>query len=460
MYRNYARLTGVAPQLELPKLYSLSNVKAGVTTQLSNYHDEEKINSLYGFGSISYKDAIFMEFTGRNDWASVLPVTGNSFFYPSVNLSAIITDLLQINSPILTYAKIRGGWSKVGSTGILSPYQLEQTFVYRDDKWGDVTFMYNPDLLANSKIKPEAKTSTEIGLELRFIENKIRLDATYYDMKSSDLIVDVEISAASGFVYAKDNVGEMTNKGIELTLGLTPVATSSGLKLDLEFNYYKNYNKVTSLGGLETLILGGQWNVNVEAREDQPYGVIFGPGYLKDPDGNIIHKDGVPLIDPDYKILGNYQPDWRGGVTMNLTYKGFNLNSTIDAKIGGDVYSMTTTWGRYAGVLEETLLGRETGLVGTGVKLAADGVTYVPNDVVVSAKRYNQIAFDNAVAEGSVFDASYVKWREIIIGYTLPSKWLVNAPIKKVSLSFVGRNLAIIYKNAPHIDPETAFSSQ
>jgi len=198
----------------------------------------------------------------------------------------------------------------------------------------------------------------------------------------------------------------------------------------------------------------------VEAREGLPYGVIFGPGYLKDPDGNIIHKDGVPLIDPDYKILGNYQPDWRGGVSMNLTYKGFNLNSTIDAKIGGDVYSMTTTWGRYAGVLEETLFGRETGLVGTGVKLAADGETYVPNDVVVSAKRYNQIAFDNAVAEGSVFDASYVKWREVIIGYSLPSKWLVNAPIKKVSLSFVGRNLAIIYKNAPHIDPETAFSSQ
>jgi len=458
MYRHYTRLTGVAPQLELPNLYTLSNVKAGVTTTLNNNRTEEKINSIYGFGTIAYKNALFLEFTGRNDWASVLPVDGNSFFYPSVTMSALITDLFKISSPVLSYAKVRGGWSKVGGTGILGPYQLEQTYAYRDNKWGSVALMYNPDLLSNPKIKPESKTSMEAGLELRLFNNKIRFDATYYNMKSSDLIVDVEISAASGYVYAKNNVGEMTNKGYEIMLGLTPV-DANGLVVDVDFNFYKNYNKVTSLGGLESLILGGQWNVDVQAREGQPYGVIFGPGYLKDDDGNIIHKDGLTLVDPDYRILGNYQPDWRGGISLRASYKGFSLNTTLDGKFGGDVYSMTTTWGRYAGVLEETLLGRETGLVGVGVKDSGDGV-YVPNDVVVSAKRYNQIAFDNAVAEGSVFDASYVKWRELIFSYNLPAKWLDTTPIKKATLSFVGRNLAILYKNAPHIDPETAFSSE
>ena len=457
MYRKYTRLTGVAPQLELPNLYTLSNVKAGVSVQLTNFFSEEKINSLYGWGSISYKNAIFLEFTGRNDWASVLPTNNNSFFYPSFNVSALLTDLLPIKSNLLNMLKVRGGWSKVGGVGVLAPYQLEQTFKYRDNKWGNVALMYNPETLSNPEIKPESKTSIEAGFDLRLLDNKIRFDATYYNMKSSDLIVDVEISAASGYVYAKRNVGEMTNKGIELMFGFTPVRTND-LTVDVDFNYYKNTNEVTSLGGLETLILGGQWSVDVEAMEGKPYGVIFGPGYAKDPNGNVIYKNGLPGADPNYRVLGNYQPDWRGGVSFKIAYKGFSLSSTFDGKFGGDVYSMTTTFGRYAGVLEETLLGRETGVVGKGVKLAADG-SYVPNDVVVSAKSFNQAAFDNSVAEGSIFDASYVKWRELVFSYTLPTKWLAKTPIKNATLSFVGRNLAILYKNAPHIDPETAFSS-
>jgi len=323
-----------------------------------------------------------------------------------------------------------------------------------------ILLIINIFLFSQKNILPESKTSFEAGLDFRFFNNKVRLDATYYDMTSSDLIVDVEISAASGYINAKDNVGEMTNKGVEIMFGVTPIKTND-LKFDIDLNYSKNINEVTSLGGLESLNIGGafsgQWNVDVQAIEGQPYGVIFGPGFLKDPNGNIIHKDGSPLIDPDYKILGNYQPDWRGGITFNLTYKGLNLATTFDGKFGGDVYSVTNGFGRYAGVLEETLLGRETGLVGTGVKELADG-SFVPNDVVVSAKKYNQAAYDNAVAEGSVFDASFVKWRELILSYNLPSKWMNGTPLKQITVSLVGRNLAILYKNAPHIDPETAFS--
>jgi len=457
MYRKYARITGVAPQLELPGLYSLSNVKAGVTTELSNFWEEGKINSVYAFGAISFRDALFLEFTGRNDWASVLPAESNSFFYPSVNLSAVVTDLFGIESSALTFAKVRAGWSKVGGVGILTPYALEQTYAYLDEKWGSQSRIYNPDVLSNPEIKPESKSSLEFGLEARFLSDRIQLDATYYDMISSDLIVEAEISAASGYIYASKNVGEMTNKGVEVLLGISAVRTKD-VRVNLKFNYSKNVNEVTSLGGLETLILGGQWDTDVQAREGQPYGVIFGPGYLKDPNGNNIHVDGLPQQDPEYRILGNYQPDWRGGIILELGYKNLSLNTTIDGKFGGDVYSMTTSWGRYAGVLEETLMGRETGLVGEGTKEAADG-TYVPNDVVVSAKRYNQKAFDNTMAEGSVFDASFIKWRELILSYSLPVKWWASTPIKDISLSLVGRNLAILYKNAPHIDPETAFTS-
>jgi hypothetical protein len=287
------------------------------------------------------------------------------------------------------------------------------------------------------------------------------VDFTYFNEKSENLIVPVEVSAASGYVTALDNVGEMSNKGIEIQLNTTPVRTND-FRVDLNFNYSKVDNLVESLGGLETLILGGQWNVNLEARVDQPYGVLFGPAYVKDDAGNIVHKDGLPQVATDYEILGDIQPDWRGGVTLGLTYKGISFSSLVDAKMGGEVYSMTTTWGRYSGVLEETLEGRETGITGVGVmNIGTDeDPEYVKNDVVVPGKLYNQTAFDNSIAEGSVFDASYVKLRQVTLTYDLPEKILAKTFVKGVSLSLVGRNLAILYKKAPHIDPETGFSSE
>ncbi len=460
MYRRYTRVSAVSPQLELPNLYNLSNVKSGVSVQLTNEFKESKINSVYAFGSVAYKNAIFAEFTARNDVSSILPTDGNSFFYPSVNLSAVLTDLFNIKSNVFSFGKVRAGWSKVGGTGILDAYQLQQTYSYETTPWGSTALLMDPRTLNNPKIKPEMKTSIEFGSDLRFFSNRVKLDMTYYNMVSTDLIVDVEVSSASGYEFAKKNVGEMTNKGIEIIFGITPIKTKD-LTVDFDFNYSKNVNEVTSLGGLKALILGGQWNVDVQAREGQPFGVIWGPGYQKDPDGNIIHKNGLPLVATDYVNLGNYQPKWRGGITMKVTYKDLSFSTTVDAKMGGDVYSMTTTWGRYSGVLEETLLGRETGLVGDGVMKigTADAPNYVKNDVVVPAKLYNQTAYANSVAEGSVFDASYVKWRELVIGYNIPTKWVSKTPIKGASLSIVARNLMILFKNAPHIDPETAFSS-
>ncbi len=461
MSREYTRLYGEAPQLELPGVYTLANLKAGSTTVIQSRTEESKINSIYGQGQIAWKNAIFLDFTGRNDWASVLPIDNNSFFYPSVNLGAVITDLLEMKSSVLTFAKVRVGWSKVGGIGALEPYQLEQAYEFRPTTvvpWGGNSLLFNPDQLNNPNIKPESKTAYEVGLDLRLFNNRLRLDATYFNETNTDLIVPVEISAASGYITALDNIGEMTNKGIELMLGITAVKTKD-LVVDFDINYYKNENEVTSLGGLEALVLGGQWNMDLQAREGQPWGVIYGPVYQRDDNGEIIHENGVPLKETEYDVIGNIQPDWRGGITMNVSYKGINLNTTIDGKFGGDIYTMTTTWGRYSGVLEETLLGRESGLVGDGVMWDEASGSYVPNNVVVSSKTYNQVAYDNSIVESSVFDASYVKWRQLVISYDLPSKWFEGTPFKKASIGFVGRNLAILYKKVPHIDPETSFSS-
>ena len=461
MKRSYTRLTGEAPQLELPGIYNLSNVKSGVSVVLTNFTQESQINSLYGFGQIAFKNAIFVDFSGRNDWASVLPIENNSFFYPSVTVSAIVSEFMDIKNTKLTFLKLRGGWSKVGGIGALDPYSLQQAYMFRDDPWGTTSLAFNPAQLNNSNLISETTTGIEFGLDARFFNNRVRFDATYFDQTSTDLIVPIEISAATGYISAWDNVAEMNNKGFELILGLTPIKTDD-FKVNIDINYYKNTNTVTSLGGLDALILGGQWNVDLQAREGMPYGVLYGPGYLRDDDGNIVHENGIPVVADDYMVLGDIQPDWRGGITLNVAYKNLSLTGTVDGKFGGDVYSMTTTWGRYSGILEETIEGRETGLVSEGVmNIGTDeNPEYVPNNVVVTAEQFNKSAFDNSVAEGSVFDASYVKLRQIAITYQLPKKWLENTSIYNASFSFVGRNLAILHKNAPHIDPETSFSSE
>lgn len=461
MDRRYRILSGEASQLELPAVYNLSNVKAGTSPILINRIENSRINSIYGTAQIALKNAIYLDLTGRNDWSSMLPPENNSFFYPSATLSVVLTDLLKMNSKVLPYLKLRAGWAKVGNTGALAPYSLQQAFDFRDAPYGSLGLVYNPAQLNNPNLVSEGTKGTEFGLDARFLDNRLRIDVTYYNQKSNDLIVPVEVSAASGYITALQNVGVMSNKGIELQLGATLVKTKD-VTFEAILNWAKNKNEVVSLGGLDALNLGGQWNVSLQAREGMPYGVLFGPGYLRAPDGQIIHKDGIPQIDPNYKILGDIQPDWTGGVTLNLKYKFISLNTIIDGKKGGSIYSMTTTWGRYSGVLEETLLGRETGLVGDGVKNigTADAPEYVTNDIVVRAETYNKAAYANSVAEGSVFDASFVKLRQIMVGFDLPNKWFSKTIFQGASISLVGRNLAILHRNAPHIDPETGFSSK
>ncbi len=459
MDRKYNRLWGEAQQLELPNVYTLLNVKSGSPAILESLIEESRINSLLFFGQLGFKDAIYLDFTGRNDWASVLPPENNSFFYPSVTLSAVVTDLFQVNSPILSFLKVRGGWARVGGLGALVPYKLQQVYEFRPETWGSVSLPFNPDELNNPNLFAETTDGVEFGLDTRLFRNKLRLDVTYYSQKSYDLIVPVGVSAASGYLTAWQNIGEMQNNGIELQLGTTLIKTRD-FNLDISVNFAKNNNKVLSLEGLDALTLGGQWNVEVQAREDLPYGVIFGPSYQRDDSGNIIHEKGVPVVG-ESKVLGDIQPDWTGGVSLDGNFKGVILNCIIDARKGSEIFSMTNTWGRFAGVLNETLVGREVGIVSEGVKNVGteEEPVYVANDVVVSAETYNKAAYVNSVAEGSVFDASFVKLRQVMVGFDIPQHIVSRTFFQKASLAFVGRNLGFIYKRAPHIDPESAFSS-
>ena len=456
MNRTYDRLSGSLPALELPNLYNLSNLQTGSTANISNYHSDQQINSFYGYGQFSYKDMFFVDFTGRNDWSSILPVANNSFFYPSVTASVVLSDVFPVlKENNINFLKVRGGWSKVGSTGALGAYSLNQTFGLSNSGFGNQASV--PNTQYNPNLKAETVTGVEFGIDAKMFDNRLRFSATYYDQESTDLLVPIGVTAATGFTNVWDNIADMRNSGYELQLGGT-IIKKEDFSFDVDVNFAQNNNEVTSLGDLDTYILGGQWGLSLEARPGQPYGSLVGRDFERTAGGEVIYENGLPLIDSTQKIIGNIAPDWTGGASFSVRYKAFDFSTLIDAKIGGDVHSMTYSWGRYAGTLSETLIGRETGVVGNGVMSDGNG-GYVANNVVVSAKSFNQSTYSNSVESSAIFDASYVKLRQVSIGYTLPRKFIENSIVKSLKISVVGRNLAILHKNTPHIDPETGFSA-
>ena len=452
MDRRYQSNTGEAPELAIPGVYNVAN--SSVTPKVTNYHSLKRINSLYGFGQLGYKNAIFLDYSVRNDWSSTLPEKHNSYIYPAISLSAVLNDLIGFESKTLSFAKLRASWAKVG--GDTDPYSLMPTVSFGDG-WNAGTKLLNlavPNTLPNADLKPQMNESLEFGADLRFFMDRVRLDVTYYQQKSINQIVSIAVSAASGYTNKMVNAGRIDNKGLEVLLAVTPVKRGD-FQWDITLNWSKNQNKVVELAeGIEQFLLGSYWSLQVLAVPGEAYGVLYGYDFERDNNNNVIFYDGLPSQGP-LTSLGNVTPDWIGGVLNEFSWKGLNASFLIDMKRGGDLYSMTTTWGRYAGALEETLIGREGGIVGEGVMPVGDG--YATNTVVADCEQFNKATYVSDIAYSSVFDASYIKLREIRLGYTF--KKIGNLPIKDLNISAVGRNLAILSTNVPHIDPETAFSS-
>ncbi|MCB0446446.1 MAG: TonB-dependent receptor, partial [Gelidibacter sp.] len=465
MVNNYHRLRMVAPELQVPNLYNISNIRDGVTPVLFQEQQDQKINSLFGTLGVSFRDFAFIEVTGRNDWASVLPVSNNSFFYPSVTGSLIVSDMLNFSgNGTVSYLKLRGGWSEVGSAGPLGPYSVDPSYQYSGQPWGTTPIALYPGTLWNPDIKNETTEEVEVGLEARMFDNRLRFDIAYYDKETVDVIMAKPVDASSGNTFLWDNVADITNKGIEISLGADIIRNEDGFNLGVNINFAKNTNEVNNIDEDPStnngqVVLGNLWNVQTVAREGEPIGALYGPDFVRDPSGNIIYENGLPKLDvANVKVLGNINPDWTGGLGLNMSYKNIRLSTLFDVKKGGDIYSQTNSWGKYAGVLAETVQGRETGIIGEGVMSDGNG-GYVPNNVVTTANAYFHTAYSQNVASSSVYDASFVKWRELSLSYSLSDKILKNTGIDKVSLGVTVRNLAILYKEVPHIDPESAFST-
>ncbi|PZX49139.1 SusC/RagA family TonB-linked outer membrane protein [Algoriphagus chordae] len=440
-------------QLTIDGLYNLGNYASPVTP--SSSISEQVVNSVFGSAQFGFNNYLFLDVTGRNDWSSTLPTDNNSFFYPSVAMSAVLTDIFDVQSGFLSFAKIRGSIAQVGNDA--DPYLLNQVYSSEGLWAGAIPTYAESNEIANRSLKPEITTGKEIGLDLRFLEGRIGIDFTYYHQSTVNQILAVSISTASGYSSQILNAGEITNQGIELTINATPINTASGFSWFTAFNFARNRNQVVELAeGLDNYILATQNSLTSEARVGQPYGSLYGRRYLRSPEGEIVYNNGLPVIDEGTYVLGNIQPDWIGGWSNSLAYKGLELNTLIDIKMGGDIFDVGTGLARKTGQYAETETGREEGVIGEGVKNigTTENPEYVPNDVIAAASTFWNAQNPRTYHETGIFDGSYVKLRELSLGYVFPKNFLGNKFIQTMKLSFVGRNLAILYKNHPHMDPE------
>lgn len=494
--KQYENNYQAAPRLAVADLYTLTNSRDPLISSNDFYRLRQY--GLYGSIQLDYRRWAFLNITGRNDWSSTLPVDNNSYFYPSVTASVLLSEAFGWRSKAVNYLKIRGGWSQVGADA--NPYQLATVFT------SETAFNGNPlqsssTIGMNSNLKPENTSSIEAGFEAAFWDNRLYLDFTYYKTDSRNQILKLATTAASGYTSQVRNAGHIRNRGYEIQLGAVPIQTSKGFRWNLDLNYGANSSKVVKLDdeGLITSYQLYSSGIQILASVGEAYGTLFGTSYVRDANGNVVvDANGLPKISTTNKTLGKFTPDWTGGISNTFSYRSLSLSFLIDASVGGSIFSNTNKTGKYTGVLANTLSGRDaehgglwyyTAAMGNNVRLpespsysvSSDGLYYAQvngqstrvyqdgimvegvtesgskNEEVVSAEKYYHRIY--SIAEANVYDASYVKLREVALSYRLPRLWTQKLHLQEASVTLTGRNLWTIYKSVPNIDPESALTT-
>ena len=494
--KQYENNYQAAPRLAVADLYTLTNSRDPLISSNDFYRLRQY--GLYGSIQLDYRRWAFLNITGRNDWSSTLPVDNNSYFYPSVTASVLLSEAFGWRSKAVNYLKIRGGWSQVGADA--NPYQLATVFT------SETAFNGNPlqsssTIGMNPNLKPEKTSSIEAGFEAAFWDNRLYLDFTYYKTDSRNQILKLATTAASGYTSQVRNAGHIRNRGYEIQLGAVPIQTSKGFRWNLDLNYGANSSKVVKLDdeGLITSYQLYSSGIQILASVGEAYGTLFGTSYVRDANGNVVvDANGLPKISTTNKTLGKFTPDWTGGISNTFSYRSLSLSFLIDASVGGSIFSNTNKTGKYTGVLANTLSGRNaehgglwyyTDAMGNNVRLSespsysvsSDGLYYAQvngqstrvyqdgimvegvtesgskNEEVVSAEKYYHRIY--SIAEANVYDASYVKLREVALSYRLPRLWTQKLHLQEASVTLTGRNLWTIYKSVPNIDPESALTT-
>lgn len=421
------------------------------------------VNSLYATASFSYDRWLYVDLTARNDWSSALPSDNWSYFYPSVSTSILLNEILDMSATAVDFAKIRFSWAEVGND--TDPFNLVDIYSIdaATDSYLGRTTMSRSATKKNPDLKPEAVSSIEIGAELRFLKNRIYTDFTFYDIKSTDLIFNVPVAAATGYSSYTNNVGEIQNTGFEMLIGGTPIKQGD-LTWDVSLNFSTNDNKLNELFEETTTFAFGQTNsgnIFVQGSVDGGFGEIWGTNYARTEDGKmIVNADGVPTAG-DPELLGNYQPDWLGGITNTVTYKTISLRFLIDGRFGGEFYSGTDATLDANGVSDRSLKYREAGVtldavVQDGEDANGDPI-YVTNTEAITAEQYWGAV--SGIGDPYVYSQTNIRLREVALTYRFPKSIIGDTFIKGASIGLIGRNLFFLYKDSPNFDPESSFST-
>ena len=466
--------------LVVPGLYSLSN-SANLSLAPIEVASLVGVNGIYGSVSFGYKDFLYLDGTMRRDHSSTLPVGQSVYYYPSVSTSFIFSNVM--DASWLSFGKVRLNYAQVGSD---APFASINDVYSKPSPFGSATLFSVPSTKNNLDLRPERTKSLEGGLEMQFADNKVGFDLAVYKTNTTDQILPVAVSRATGYSTKYVNAGEIENKGIELSLNAKPVQ-SDNFNWNISLNWAKNVNKVLSLfDSVDNLQLGSfQGGVTINARVGESYGAIQGTDYVRDAAGNpIVYSTGsrtgyYQVSTTSDNVIGNMTPDWNAGLYNSFSYKNWSMGFLIDFQHGGDIFSLDQWYGQGTGLYDNTDYTNDLGnpvrdpvasdgsggYLPTSGGFILDGVmddgtgNYVANTIRIEGGNYKAGGWARNPNARYVYDASYVKLRELSISYSIPAATLGSSFVKGATFSFVGNNLWIISKNMPYADPEAGLSS-
>lgn len=452
-----------ALSLAQPGIFNFSN--AASPLQIAQFETQKRINSLYGIAKFGYKNFLFLDITGRNDWSSALAtpstVDNVSFFYPSVSASYILSNTVELPEWV-SFAKLRASWAQVGND--TDPYQTAGVFVAGVPYNSQPTFTAQ-NAIANAALLPEQTTAVEFGADLRFWDDRLRFDITYYDALTENQIISLPVPISSGYTEQVVNGGAVRSKGVELIAGFTPIRKQD-FEWNTMFNFSQNVTTVESLpDGAEKITLAYSRvydNVNqtiwFQVEEGGRIGDMYGTGYTKNENGDfVLDANGNFIADNTLQKLGNYNPDFMLGFSNVLRYKNWHLNFLFDWRQGGEMVSRTLSLAAVGGQLIETANRPESGIIAEGVVNTgtAENPVWEKNTTAITAESYFRQYYDRNHEENNLYDASYLKLRQLSIGYTFDGQaergFLKNG--RRLSIALVGRNLWA-WSKIPHFDPE------
>lgn len=452
-----------ALSLAQPSIFNFSN--AASPLNVFQFQTQKRINSLYGLAKFAYKDILYVDITGRNDWSSALATPNSTdnvaFFYPSISASYILSNTLELPE-VVSFAKFRASWAEVGND--TDPYQTGSAFVAGISYNAQPTFT-TQDVLANANLKPERTTAIELGTDIRLWDDRLRFDFTYFNALTKNQIISFPIPIASGFTEEVVNGGAVRSQGVELLAGVS-LRKNSGLEWDMFLNFSHNKATVESLPeGADKITLAFSRvydNVNqtvwFQVEEGGQIGDMFGTGYLKNENGDfVIDDNGRFIADNTLRKLGNYNADFTLGMSHYFSYKNWGLSFLLDWKQGGELVSRTLSLAGVAGQLIETENRPEEGIIADGVVNTGtvENPVWEQNTTPISAESYYRQFYDRNHEENNVYDASFLKLRQLSISYTWnPER--TEGFFKKgrnLQIALIGRNL-FAWSKIPHFDPE------